>query len=84
MQSLSAINVSYPLHSISDFSFDMVLEQYFSKDKKYVVEIKPQFPKLSLELSSTELSQLLIIGELFYEWGIGTLKRGKKEHGFNA
>ena len=70
------------MNPITSFSFEILGEQYFSKESKYVVEIKPQFSKLLFVINDKQFSELLVMFELFYEWWLNIMKNGQKEFSY--
>lgn len=45
---------------LSKFSFDIIAEQKLSSDKKYIVEVKGQLPRVCFMISDIQLSQILV------------------------
>lgn len=51
---------SYKMKILSKFSFDIMAEQKLSSDKKYIVEVKGQLPRVCFMISDIQLSQILV------------------------
>lgn len=67
----------------SKFTFDFVIEQKLSSDKKYVVEVKGQIPKVNIKITDIQLSQMVVFLELIYEWVIDKQKNGRRSNIFD-
>lgn len=68
---------------LTKFSFDIIAEQKLSSDKRYIVEVKGQLPKVCFNVSDIQLSQILVILELMYEWVLDKQKNGRRDNIFN-
>lgn len=74
---------SYEMKILTRFSFDLLAEQKLSADKKYIVELKGQLPKVSFLITDIQISQILVACELIYEWIIEKEKNGRRNFIFD-
>ena len=84
-KSLSSLDYArtYSLQHMTEFSFEIIGEQHFSKEKRYAIEIRPQFSKLAFSITDRQFSQFLSILEFVYEWWLNLQKNGNKLYSYS-